>query len=65
MIDSNRQKQPFPTNLKEKCSKNLPMIEGEQGVQVVDPLEWYQEEYTKCAANHNGLINAMEARGLK
>jgi hypothetical protein len=56
---------PLPTNLKAECRVDLPMLEGPQGVALSTTLEWYQDQYTECAANHNGLIEALKERGIQ
>lgn len=56
---------PLPTNLKAECRVDLPMLKSPQGVALSTTLEWYQDQYTECAANHNGLIEALKERGIQ
>ena len=62
---SNRPSMPLPTNLKQRCDVDLPMLESAQGLALTTTLEWYQNNYTECAGNHNGLIDALKERGLE
>lgn len=55
---------PLPTNLKAECRVDLPLLESAQGKALATTLEWYQDQYTECAANHNGLLEALKERGI-
>jgi len=52
-------------NLKQKCNIDLPDLAGPTGTSLSAVNDWYQEEYTICAANHNGLIDALKERGIQ
>lgn len=56
---------PLPTNLKAECDVDLPLLQSGQGVALATILEWYQDNYTTCAANHNGLLKALKERGIQ
>ena len=32
---------------------------------MADLLDFYKNEYTECAAKHNGLIDALKERGIE
>lgn len=63
--DNSRQLMPLPTNLKAECDVDLPLLQSGQGVALATTLEWYQDTYTTCAANHNGLLKALKERGIQ
>lgn len=62
---SSRQERPLPVNLKQKCSIDMPDLAGPTGGDLASLNDWYQEEYTVCAGNHNGLIDALKERGIE
>lgn len=62
---SSNQGMPLPTNLKERCRTDVPFLAGPTGVAMTATLDWYRDNYTPCAANHNGLLDALEKRGIK
>lgn len=43
----------------------MPDLAGPTGGDLASLNDWYQEEYTVCAGNHNGLIDALKERGIE
>lgn len=43
----------------------MPDLAGPTGKDLADLNDWYQDEYTECSANHNGLIDALKERGIQ
>ena len=62
---SSNQGTPLPTNLKAQCRTDVPFLDGPTGLAMTITLEWYRDNYLPCAANHNGLLEALDKRGIK
>ncbi|PWF53622.1 hypothetical protein BHT19_0023035 [[Kluyvera] intestini] len=53
---------PYQENLKTKCPKTLPRLEGTTGAYVAGVLLEYQNLYSVCAARHNTLVDEINQR---